>query len=76
LPREGTLKRKPDTNINDQYEGLVMCDTVIALIPLYPAVEMAEQWCRSSVARQHVTEMRKHAAQHQIWDITRGQWVA
>ncbi len=53
-----------------------MCDTVIALIPLYPAVEMAEQWCRSSVARQHVTEMRKHAAQHQIWDITRGQWVA
>jgi hypothetical protein len=50
-----------------------MWDTIIILSP---AVETAEQWRRSSVAGQHVTEMRKHVAPHQIWDITRGRWVA
>jgi hypothetical protein len=53
-----------------------MWDIIIALVLLYPAVEMAEEWRRRRVANRLLKQMREHVQQRHQWDVVRGQWVA
>ena len=41
-----------------------MWDIIIALVFVYPAVEIAEEWRRRRVTRRLLLEMRKHVEQH------------
>lgn len=52
-----------------------MWNIIIALVLLYPAVEMIEEWRRRRAARRHLSEMRTHVEQRHRWDVTRGKWV-
>jgi hypothetical protein len=51
-----------------------MWDIIIALVLVYPAIEMAEEWRRRRVADRLLGEMRKHVRLHHRWDAVRGQW--
>jgi hypothetical protein len=53
-----------------------MWDIIIALVLMYPAVEMAEEWHRNNVAKRLLADMRKHVEQHHHWDAVCGRWVA
>lgn len=51
-----------------------MWDVIIALVFVYPAVEIIEDWRRRRVAHRLLAEMRKHVHLHHRWDAVRGQW--
>jgi hypothetical protein len=52
-----------------------MWDIIIALVLMYPDVEMADEWQRDRAARRLLSQMREHVEQRHRWDVTRGQWV-
>ncbi len=53
-----------------------MWDIIIALVFVYPVVEIVEEWRRRRVANRHLVEMRKHVRLRHRWDAVRGQWLA
>ncbi len=53
-----------------------MWDIIIALVFVYPAVEMIEEWRRRRVAKRLLAEMRKHVQQRHRLDPVRGRFVA
>ncbi len=53
-----------------------MWDIIIAVVLMFPAVEMADEWRRNRAAKRLLSEMREHVEQRHPWDVTRGQWVA
>ena len=44
-----------------------MWDIIIALVFVYPAVEIVEEWRRRRVANRLLAEMRKHVRQRTGW---------
>lgn len=53
-----------------------MWDIIIALVFVYPAVEIVEEWRRRRVANRLLAEMRKHVQQRHRLDPVRGRFVA
>ena len=53
-----------------------MWDIIIALVFVYPAVEIVEEWRRRRVANRFLVEMRKHVHQRHQWDPVHGRFVA
>jgi hypothetical protein len=52
------------------------CGIIFSLLFLAPAVEIAEEWRLHRSADKQLTEMRRHVASGQKWDVTSGKWIA
>jgi hypothetical protein len=53
-----------------------MWDIIIALVFVYPVVEIAEEWRRRRAANRLLAETRKHVQHQHRWDAVLGRWVA
>jgi hypothetical protein len=48
---------------------------IFGLLFAAPVIEAVEDWRLQRGVQKDLTEMRKHVASGDQWDVTRGQWI-